>query len=90
MPTPVTQPRPHPQRRFSEYTAMVLAVDKIGVGLFSIIINSSVLHLCFLVYTQPICKSLRMDHVGGHLGASSNFQEMGEEGVAWGLRVRLD
>lgn len=31
-----------------------------------------------------------MDHVGGHLGASSNFQEMGEEGVAWGLRVRIN
>jgi len=35
MPTPPAQPRPHPQRRLSEYVAMVMALDSIPVGLSS-------------------------------------------------------
>ena len=34
IPTPFTQARPHPSRKHSEYTAMVLAVDDISVDIY--------------------------------------------------------
>ena len=51
MPTLSTQPRPYPSRRLSEYTAMVLAVDEIPVGLSSILFNANGLSLRLRKYT---------------------------------------
>jgi hypothetical protein len=75
MPTPFTQARPHPSRRLSEYTAMVLAVDEIPVGLSSILLNANALSLRLIENIPHIRRILRMDLVGWLLGAACDFRE---------------
>ena len=78
MSVPFAQSRPPPSRRFSEYTAMLLAQDKISVGLPSIPINIHALCLCLIAMAHHIYKILRMDLVGGLFGASCSFRQSAE------------
>jgi hypothetical protein len=84
MPMPSAQSRPHLSRRFSEYTAMLLALDDISVGTSSALINAAALYLRLVANEQSIYKSLRMDLVGGLLSTSCDFREIIAE------YVRLD
>jgi hypothetical protein len=76
MSTPVAQPRPPVSRSVSEYTAMLLAMQKIPVGLLSILINALALYLRFVEDTRPTYSTTCMDLVGGLLGASCDFRQL--------------
>jgi len=73
IPAPPAQPRPHPQRRLSEYVAMVMALDSIPVGLSSILINTRISYLRLVGNICHTGTSFHMDLVGGFLGAACDF-----------------